>query len=264
LQNVAVVLFSDMLRELVTMYMMSSMELNGQAIILELQDYNNDLLIVSVLFERHGVRKGAIKSSKKNKSELTVGNILNLRWYARLDNHLGTFNVKSSEAIAPFVYHDKKKLLSLLSVCSLYKACLVEKEPQEVLFSQLESFLYALKFNNPLWLNMIVLLEFELLSKAGFGLDLSKCAATGETKDLTYISPRTGRAVARRPGERYKDKLFLIPKLFVDSNEQWSNKEIAHALSVTRHFLEKNIFSIKKENFPVVRRELEDILGKQD
>ena len=242
--------------------MMSDMELNGQAIILELQDYNNDLLIISVLFEHHGIRKGAIKSSKKNKTALTVGNILNLRWYARLDNHLGSFTVKSFEAIAPFVYHDKKKLLSLLSVCSLYKACLVEKEPQEVLFTQLESFLYALKFSNPLWLNMVVLLEFELLSKSGFGLDLSKCAATGKTEDLTYISPRTGRAVARESGEQYKDKLFLIPKLFVDSNEQWEDKDIAHALSVTRYFLEKNIFSIKREIFPVVRKELEEILSK--
>lgn len=244
------------------MFMIFFMELNGQAIILELQDYNNDLLIASVLFEHHGVRKGAIKSSKKNKSELSIGNILNLKWYARLENHLGNFNIKSSEMIAPFVYHDKKKLLSLLSICSLYKACLAEKEPQQILFSQLESFLYALKFNNPLWLNMVVLLEFELLSRAGFGLNLNKCAATGETKNLKYISPKTGRAVAQEPGERYKDKLFIIPKLFTDSNEKWPDKEIAHALRVIRHFLEKNIFSIKKENFPTVRIELENILNK--
>ena len=85
------------------------MELDGQAIILELQEYNHDLLIVSVLFEHHGVRKGVIKSSKQNKSALTTGNILNLRWYARLENHLGNFNLKSFETIAPFVYHDKKK-----------------------------------------------------------------------------------------------------------------------------------------------------------
>ena len=238
------------------------MELDGQAIILEAQEYNHDLLIISVLFEYYGIRKGAIKSSNKNKTSLNIGNILSLRWYARLENHLGHFNVKSFETIAPFVYHNKQKLLSLLSICSLYKACLVEKEPQKSLFFQLENFLYALKFNNVLWLNMFVLLELELLSKAGFGLDLSKCAATGSMENLTYISPRTGKAVAREPGEKYKDKLFLLPKLFLDPNENLGNKEVLHALRITRYFLEKNVFSIRKNNFPNTRRELEEILKK--
>ena len=74
-----------------------AMELEGTAIILEAQEYLNDLLIMSVLFEQHGIRKGAIKSSKTNKTALTVGNILHLRWYARLENHLGNFNIKSFE-----------------------------------------------------------------------------------------------------------------------------------------------------------------------
>jgi DNA repair protein RecO (recombination protein O) len=238
------------------------MELDGQAILLDAYDYGNDLFIISVLFEHHGIKKGAIKRTKKNKVALTVGNLLNLRWYARLDDHLGTFNVKSFESIAPFVYHDKKKLLSLVSSCSLYKACLAEQEPQPTLFSQLENFLYALKFNNPLWLNMIVLLEAELLSHSGFGLDLSRCVATGSLKDLLYISPKTGKAVAKEPGERYKDKLFPLPKLFADPNSEWPNQDIAEALKVTRYFLEKNIFSIKREPFPSARMELEKILNK--
>jgi DNA repair protein RecO (recombination protein O) len=236
------------------------MELNGQAIILDSYSYNHELLIITVLFEHHGIKKGAIKISKKNTVALTVGNILSLRWYARLDDHLGSFNIKSFESIAPFVYHDKKKLLALVGCCRLYKTCLIEREKQEVLFSQLESFLYALKFNNPLWLNMIVLLECELLSKSGFGLDLSKCVVTGRTKDLMYISPKTGKAVSRGAGELYKDKLFLLPKLFVDPNAEWGDKEVAEALNVTRYFLEKNIFSTNKESFPTMRRELEDIL----
>ncbi|NRA73832.1 MAG: DNA repair protein RecO [Rickettsiales bacterium] len=238
------------------------MELEGTAIILEAQEYLNDLLIMSVLFEQHGIRKGAIKRSKTNKTALTVGNILHLRWYARLENHLGNFNIKSFETIAPFVYHDKKKLLSLLSICNLYKTCLMEKEPQENLFFQLENFLYALKFNHLLWLNMFVIIELELLSKSGFGLDLRKCVVTGSIENLTYISPRTGKAVAKQPGEQYKDKLFILPKLFIDPDEHSTEKEVGHALQITRYFLEKNIFADRKENFPTIRKELEDILKK--
>ena len=39
-----------------------------------------------------------------------------------------------------------------------------------------------------------------LLQDLGFGLDLSKCAATGALDDLVYVSPRTGRAVSREAG----------------------------------------------------------------
>ncbi len=48
-----------------------------------------------------------------------------------------------------------------------------------------------------------------LLEELGFGLDLSKCAVTGVTDDLMYVSPRTGRAVSAEAGEPYKDRLLL-------------------------------------------------------
>ena len=39
-----------------------------------------------------------------------------------------------------------------------------------------------------------------LLDELGFGLDLTRCAATGSADDLIYVSPRTGRAVSRDSG----------------------------------------------------------------
>src|ERR1700710_1540406 len=48
----------------------------------------------------------------------------------------------------------------------------------------------------------IQLIKFELamLSELGFGLDLENCAATGETRDLIYVSPKSGGAVSRQAG----------------------------------------------------------------
>ncbi len=47
----------------------------------------------------------------------------------------------------------------------------------------------------------------------GYGLDLSRCAATGSNDDLVYVSPRT--RACRRPlaGEPYRDKLLAMPPL---------------------------------------------------
>ena len=237
------------------------MDWESTAIVLGLQDYSEEMMIMLVLTVGHGLRKGMIKSTKKNKSALAVGNIIKARWSARLEAHLGTFAIQSHEAIAQFVYHERKKLLALLSICELFKVCLPEKEPQAMLYTNLEDFLYALRFNNPLWTNLFVMLELELLSKVGFGLDLDKCAATGSTKNLAYISPWTGKAVASEPGEKYKEKLFTIPKLFLEPSQLQEDKEIAAALRVIRYFFLKNVFLNKQNQCPSALITLEKIFS---
>ena len=56
--------------------------------------------------------------------------------------------------------------------------------------------------------SIYVRLELGLLQELGFGLDLEKCAATGATEDLAYVSPKTGRAVSRAAAGPYKEKLL--------------------------------------------------------
>lgn len=237
------------------------MDWESQAIVLGLQDYSEELMIMSVLTAAQGLRKGIIRSTKKNKPALAAGNIIKAQWRARLEAHLGTFTIQSYESIAQFVYHERQKLLALLSICELFKVCLPEKEPQELLYIHLEDFLYALRFNNQLWANFFAMLELELLSKIGFGLALDKCAATGATTNLTYISPWTGKAVSAVSGEVYKNKLFLLPKLFLNPSETYENKELALALRVTRYFFMKNVFANKQNQFPSVRTTLEEIFN---
>ena len=53
--------------------------------------------------------------------------------------------------------------------------------------------------------------EMDLLAELGFGLDLARCAATGATTDLVYVSPKTGRAVSAAAGEPYRDRLLALP-----------------------------------------------------
>lgn len=236
------------------------MDWENPAIVLGLQDYNGEMLLMTVLTRDHGTKKGIIRSTKKNKPALSHGTIVQVKWHARLEAHLGTFTIQSHEIIAQFVYHERKKLLALLSICELFRLCLPEKEPQSLLYTQLEDFLYALRFHNPLWINLLVALELELLSKVGFGLDLEKCAATGSTKDLVYLSPRTGKAVSFIPGEPYKDKLFPMPKLFLNPSERVDNKDLALAFRITRYFFMKNVFITRQNQFPSTRQALEATL----
>ena len=54
----------------------------------------------------------------------------------------------------------------------------------------------------------LVQFELAMLTELGFGLDLENCAATGETDDLIYVSPKSGGAVSRRAGEPWRDRLL--------------------------------------------------------
>ena len=53
--------------------------------------------------------------------------------------------------------------------------------------------------------------ELLLLAELGFGLDLERCAASGDTEDLIAVSPRSGRAVSAAEAEPYLGKLLPLP-----------------------------------------------------
>jgi DNA repair protein RecO (recombination protein O) len=42
-------------------------------------------------------------------------------------------------------------------------------------------------------------IQLAMLAELGFGLDLESCAATGETTELIYVSPKSGGAGRGRP-----------------------------------------------------------------
>ncbi len=78
--------------------------------------------------------------------------------------------------------------------------------------------------------------EAGLLEALGFGLDLSQCAATGETRDLIYVSPRSGRAVSRGPGADYAERLLPLPGFLVGYAEAPDFAAIRAGLLLTRSF----------------------------
>ena len=53
--------------------------------------------------------------------------------------------------------------------------------------------------------------ELALLAELGFGLDLERCAVTGATEDLAWVSPKSGRAVSRAAGAAWAERLLPLP-----------------------------------------------------
>jgi DNA repair protein RecO (recombination protein O) len=85
--------------------------------------------------------------------------------------------------------------------------------------------------------------ELQLLAELGFGLDLERCAATGATTELVYVSPKSGRAVSRAAGEPWHDKLLRLPAFLGDDGDVAppSAADLADGFAVTGFFLARHV-----------------------
>ena len=96
-----------------------------------------------------------------------------------------------------------------------------------------------------------------LLSELGFGLDLGECAATGAREDLTFVSPKSGRAVSAAAATAYRDRLLPLPSfLMAGGTGQW--EEIFHGLRLTGHFLARDLLIERQSDVLAARERLLD------
>jgi DNA repair protein RecO (recombination protein O) len=91
----------------------------------------------------------------------------------------------------------------------------------------------------------VLMLRFELalLADLGFGLDLSECTLTGATEDLVYVSPKSGRAVGRVPGEPWRDRLLPLPNFLLVDEQDADADQLADAFHLLGHFLTRDVLA---------------------
>ena len=95
--------------------------------------------------------------------------------------------------------------------------------------------------------------ELELLSVLGYGLDLSKCAVSGCSDNLRYVSPRTGRAISEQAAGVWAPKLLNLPPIILKGSG--NSGSIIDGLKLTGYFLTKKVFNELSVNSPVSERQ---------
>jgi DNA repair protein RecO (recombination protein O) len=103
---------------------------------------------------------------------------------------------------------------------------------------------------------LMVRFEKALLAELGFGLDLDSCAATGIEADLIYVSPKSGRAVSRGAGEKWRDQLLELPAFLRESGEVARPAEIEAGFALTGFFLTQRVFEPRGIELPPSRAAL--------
>jgi DNA repair protein RecO (recombination protein O) len=236
------------------------MDWREEGILLRRAPHGENAVIIEVLTETHGRNAGIVRggASRKMAAILQPGTQLDLTWRARLEDHLGTFTAEPVLSRA-YLMADRKTLAGLNALTGLLCFALPEREAHAALYRQTLAVLEMM--DGEFWPLAYLRWELSLLDELGFGLDLSSCAVSGATKGLTYISPRSGRAVATGSAGEWANKLLpLSPALTGQSGEV---EDIKSGLKVTGHFLEQRLApALGNRPLPDARQRLIDLLSR--
>lgn len=236
-----------------------------EGIVLSRRRHGESAAIVEVFTATRGRHAGAVPGGAGRRAApvLMPGNQIALRWRARLDDHLGTCTAELVRARAAAVLPDPARLAALGSACALLAAALPERAPHPGLYAASTALLDTLAAAAPDWPSRYLGWEVALLTDLGFGLDLATCALTGASTDLAYISPRTGRAVARGAAGEWAARLLPFPACLAGAAPT-GPAELAAALAVTGHFLARHLpGGDEGRPLPAARARLADLLARQ-
>lgn len=239
------------------------MQWRDEGIILTSRKYGEYDAILDVLTREHGRHSGIVKGGlgRRQRGNIQPGNEVFVSWRGRLETHLGTYSVELKRARSVGFLYNASKLAALSSCCSLLSVATAENQAHATLLDGLLAFFDTLEIaedDTTSWAPLLVRWEVGLLTELGFGLDLDKCAATGVTEDLIYVSPKSGRAVSGEAGEPYKDKMLTLPAFLLGPGDTVTVDDVQNGLILTEYFIDRHVLAPFNKKIPQGRRMLMD------
>lgn len=236
------------------------MEWRDRGIVLSTRPHGESGLVLQLLTEAHGRHAGLVRagSGPTRRGLYQSGNLVTASWRARLAEHLGHFTCEPLRSTAALYLDDPPRLSALVSACAVLEAGLPERQAYPAIYDGAVALIEALAW--PYWAAAYVRWELGLLAALGYGLDLSRCAATGVTENLVYVSPKTGRAVSAAAAEPFRDRLLPLPAFLVAAGEA-DPAAVAQGLDLTGYFLERHVFAAIQRDMPPARRRLAEALA---
>jgi DNA repair protein RecO (recombination protein O) len=230
------------------------MEWTDEGIVLGTRRHGEANAILEVMTQAHGRHLGLVRggAGTRMRPVLQPGNAVRATWRARLDEHLGHFSIEGLRLRAAELLMAAHALYGVTHLAALCRL-LPERDPHPLVHADLIAALECI--DDPVAVAVAVArFELMLLAELGFGLDLSRCAATGAADDLGYVSPKSGRAVSRSAGEPWHDRLLPLPAFLLDDAPvRPSAGELADGFAVTGFFLGRYVFDPRGQHAPEAR-----------
>ncbi|MBU6235877.1 MAG: DNA repair protein RecO [Alphaproteobacteria bacterium] len=239
-------------------------QFQDNGIVLAARPHGEGAAVVTLLTEKLGRHAGYVHggmSSTRLRAQLQPGALLTVGWNARTEGQLGSYTVEDASGPNPATLDDAAALAALQSVCTTLERALPERESHPALFAGTLALLDMLGHDREIWGAALVFWELSLLRELGFGLDLSKCAVTGTTENLVYVSPKSGRAVSLEAAGPYKEKLLPLPA-FLRGEGGVDAAEIVSGLKLSGYFLEHRLYAHTTHALPEPRQRLPEFFAE--
>lgn len=216
------------------------MDWRDQGFVLNTRKHGENSVILEMFTQDHGRHAGVVRGgvSRKFTPILQPGGQLDVRWRARLEDHLGSYTIEPLRARTQAL-SDRMALAGLNAVTTILGFCLPERQAHGPLYHRSVQLLDLLG-QNEIWPLAYLRWEMALLEDMGFGLDLDACAVTGGNDRLAYVSPKTGRAVSASGAGEWADRLLPLPPCMLGEGDA-PDHEVSQALRTTGHFMEQKL-----------------------
>ena len=239
------------------------MEWIDDGIVLSAHRHGETSAVVALLTREHGRHTGLARGATgRRRGIYESGNSVRAHWRGRLSEHLGTLTCELTGSVAAGLLDDRSRLAGLAAACAVAESALPDRVPCPQVYAALKSLMAQLLAGTS-WTGGYVEWELRLLADLGFGLDLSRCAATGSTDQLAYVSPRSGRAVCLSAGAPYRDRLLRLPLFLITDTAPVTAADVFDGLTLTGYFLERHVYGASERALPPARLRLVERLGRK-
>lgn len=229
------------------------MEWRDEGVILGIRRHGETSVVAELMTRERGRHLGLVRGGRSRRQQpvLQPGNLVEVTWRARLDEHMGTFVVEPLELRAARLIEEPLALHAVQLLAS-HLRLLAEREPHARLYEEMTA---LLEDPGEVATCAARMLRFEIaiLEELGFGLDLDVCALTGETAGLAFVSPRTGRAVTAAAGAPWKDRLLALPAILLGEPTTDARADLQAGFDLTGHFLARHFWEPRNIEPPAPR-----------
>ncbi len=233
------------------------MHIESPAIVCAVLPHGEHGAVVRFLTPDYGLLAGYVRGGRSRtfRPVLQPGNSVEVALRARTDTQLAAATVELTAARAALAT-SAAGLAALTWLTGLTATALAEAVPHPALYTALDAVVAAIAADaGPLALSeAVVRYEFLLLAELGLGLDLTRCAATGTTADLAYVSPKSRQAVSRGAGLPYAGVMLPLPAMLLGGRADAAG--VHDGLKLTGHFLERDILSGRARDLLAARERL--------
>ena len=214
------------------------MQWSDEGYLLSKNNFDENSIIIETFTLNHGKYSGIVYggASRKQKKIFQIGNKIFLNWKSRGENKSGYYTVELIKPISPSFFDDKKRSICILSITSILKILLPERQINQKIYDSFEDMLNNL--NNENWIELYIEWELSLIKNLGYEFDFKS------NKEQDFI--------------KINNKSIKIPKIFFKKDiKNIFNTEIKEALIFNKELLLENFINPNKLRFPLFRNILE-------